>query len=240
MVGRVELKYLVGMELYDELKKRIEPFVVRDRPGYTVRSIYFDTPNLDYYNDKVEGLEIRKKVRIRVYDVKRDNSFAFLEIKRKHGLMIFKNRAVVFYSNLEKFLETGDINKYVLKTEPTSRESARKFLYNLFVYKLKPVILVTYDREAFHGKFNQEIRITFDSELRSLMNPKISDIYVDDVLKFASPNFFVLEIKYPHQDHGMPTWLRSVIYNYELNLVSFSKYVVCFDSHINLLQKLNF
>ncbi|MFN3134369.1 MAG: VTC domain-containing protein, partial [Candidatus Kryptonium sp.] len=159
MVGRVELKYLVRMELYDELKKRIEPFVVRDRPSYTVRSIYFDTPNLDYYNDKVEGLEIRKKVRIRVYDVEKDDSFAFLEIKRKHGLMIFKNRAVVFYSNLEKFLETGDIEKYVLKTEPTSRENARKFLYNLFVHKLKPVILVTYDREAFHGKFNQEIRI---------------------------------------------------------------------------------
>ncbi len=72
------------------------------------------------------------------------------------------------------------------------------------------------------------------------MNPEISDIYVDDGLKYASPDFFILEIKYPYQARGMPSWLKSVIYNYELRLVSFSKYVVCFDSNIMLAQKLNF
>lgn len=233
---RVELKYLVGVELYDRIKSEIAPFVVEDRVDYAVRSIYFDTPNFDYYNDKVEGLEVRKKVRIRVYDVQKDNSLAFLEIKRKHGLTIFKNRAPVFYSNLDDLLKTGDIERYVLNLEPLSKENARKFLYHLYAYNLKPVVLVTYNRDAFHGKFNPLLRITFDRDLRSLLNPKISDIFVEDILKFAMFDFFIMEVKSPSQ--VLPVWLRSIIYNYELKLVSFSKYVICLDSHDILSQKI--
>ncbi len=74
-MNRLEYKYLVPMELLPTIRKEIAPFVEVDphmlKTGwnyYTVHSLYFDTPDLSYYYDKIEGIDIRKKVRLRRYN----------------------------------------------------------------------------------------------------------------------------------------------------------------------------
>ena len=89
---RYERKYLVPNELMNPLRARISPFVrpdifAREKDDgiwqYTVRSIYFDTRNLDFYAEKKEGLIHRRKFRIRGYDKYQPECRVVLEIKRK-------------------------------------------------------------------------------------------------------------------------------------------------------------
>ena len=84
-MNRLEYKYLVPVELLPTLRKLILPYVELDYyasisgiGNYTVRTIYFDTSELKYFFDKIEGLEIRKKVRIRVYNNLNESSMLFL------------------------------------------------------------------------------------------------------------------------------------------------------------------
>ena len=48
-----------------------------------IRSLYFDTPDDQDFQDKVDGLELRRKLRLRTYSPQSD--FAMLEMKQKQG-----------------------------------------------------------------------------------------------------------------------------------------------------------
>ena len=68
-VMKYEYKYLVPNEKLDNLRSSTRPFVFNDKymdlaggEGYTVRTIYFDTPGYEYFHEKIDGLKIRKKV----------------------------------------------------------------------------------------------------------------------------------------------------------------------------------
>lgn len=101
---RFERKYRVPYEQLQELRNQILPFVRPDYfasnvsgiPEYTVRSIYFDTIKLNAIHEKVDGLESRRKLRIRSYDKPSPSSLVFLEIKKKIGEKIGKNRSSFF------------------------------------------------------------------------------------------------------------------------------------------------
>ena len=47
------------------------------------RSLYFDTLDDQDFADKVDGLELRRKIRLRIYSP--SASFAMLEMKQKEG-----------------------------------------------------------------------------------------------------------------------------------------------------------
>ena len=49
--------------------------------GYFIRSLYFDTINNKAFYEKMEGIEERKKYRLRIYDTK-DKNVKF-EIKKR-------------------------------------------------------------------------------------------------------------------------------------------------------------
>jgi len=57
---------------------------------YTVRSIYYDSPAMDSYNEKIEGVKVRQKFRIRGYDSEEESQELFLEIKNKYNNFISK------------------------------------------------------------------------------------------------------------------------------------------------------
>lgn len=230
---RFERKYLVPNNQLVDLRKRMLPFLLPDImaksdkgliPEYTVRSIYFDTPTYDSYYEKVEGLKNRKKLRIRGYNEYVPGCKVFLEIKRKYENNISKNRTLVSFENLPALLETGDLNKYICKNEnsPTAFEDAVKFFFNLKRYSQRPVNLVVYEREPYHGKFDSGVRLTLDKNIRALNHPKITDLFMEDGLSYFWDKFFILEIKY--FTPVMPRWARSLIEEFELKHAALSKY----------------
>ena len=118
---RLEYKFLVNINDLERLREKLEPFVDLDpfvKEGivneYTVRSIYFDSSNFNFYHEKIDGIKIRKKLRIRSYDNKSDNNLVFLEIKNKYDNFIGKNRAPILYHDLAKLLDTKSIETYAL------------------------------------------------------------------------------------------------------------------------------
>ncbi|WP_028980115.1 polyphosphate polymerase domain-containing protein [Sporocytophaga myxococcoides] len=247
MMLRYERKYFVPNDRLDELRARLMPFVnpdVHTKVGesglsqYTVRSIYYDTPFMEYYYEKKEGLEFRNKFRIRGYDNQKEDSIVFLEIKRKLSNRIGKHRATLKFSDLKSLLTTGNTRDYINGPKlPKALKDADKFLFYYYSKSLKPVNLVVYDREAFHGKFDDEVRITFDKNVRTSIYPTIDELYSEERLKLITPGFFVLEIKYYNI---MPTWARSIVEEFSLQLEAISKYSSGLDIHHTTYGRMRF
>lgn len=242
---RLEYKFLVSNNRLEELREAILPFVSLDEYAvrevdkqYTVRSIYFDTMKLDDYRDKLAGIKIRKKLRIRGYNQLNSESIVFLEIKRKYENHISKNRAPVLFSDLELLLQTSDFDKYLLKKKNylDARNDAIKFFYLLKLKNCSSVILIDYDREAFYSKLDSTLRITFDKNLRSKALPAINRLFDDDELNYAIPGKFILELKF---FGGFPTWLQKIIRRFELNRQALSKYTICVDTQYELRRFVN-
>jgi hypothetical protein len=234
MKYRYERKYLVPNYQLDILRKRLMPFLVPDSfgdcgngiPQYTVRSIYFDTPNFDSLLEKTEGLEVRKKLRVRAYNNQSENSEVFLEIKRKLGSRIGKNRALLKYSDLIQTLEYGEFNLLTQKDSQKHNDDAARFFLNLKRYAQRPVNLVVYEREPYHGKFNHEVRITFDKNIRASVFPEITELFDNQKLSPIWKEHFILEIKY--FEGGMPSWVKSIITEFNLKHEALSKYASAF------------
>ncbi len=99
------------------------------------------------------------------------------------------------------------------------RKVLDKFRFNLINRDMRPVVLVTYEREAYIGRENERYRITFDQNIRSLINPRLDQIFEEDN--------FVLEMKF---DERMPRWMTRVVRLLNLRSESYSKYVHGIDA----------
>jgi hypothetical protein len=232
---RLEYKFLVNNADLNKLRNRLLPFVELDpfvKEGssneYVVRSIYYDTSNFDYYYEKIDGYKIRKKLRVRSYDKASNNSLVFLEIKHKYDNFIGKNRSPFLHQNLEELFKTKSIETYGLTNNGYERsiQDGERFFHFVFRNGLKPTILIVYDREAYFSKFDSGLRITFDKNIRFFDNPEVDNLFRDDDLRFAIPNYFVLELKFKN---GYPRWLQNIVREFNLTRSSVSKYTICID-----------
>lgn len=175
-MSRIEYKYLVEKKMMQKLRENILPHVdldkysdIREKKEYTVRSVYYDSLKFDFYHEKIEGIRKRKKVRIRGYNEYSNDSDVFLEIKRKDGPIISKFRSSIAFNNLNSLFETGDVKKYINNgiSGPDTTGNGERFLFQIKNRGLVPAILISYEREAFFYKFNRDLRITLDKNLRS-------------------------------------------------------------------------
>ena len=235
---RMERKYLVPNDKLDMLRKRFSSFVRSDMYStnngsgiydYTVRSIYLDNRRMDCYTEKREGVMYRRKFRIRGYNQKENDSRVVMEIKRKIESRQKKYRSFVMFSDIEKLLNNGNIDKYVISNGSggSAFSEASKFMYHLKKGQFIPTCLISYEREAFHGKIDPGVRITFDKNIRSRLYPEINSLYDDNNMKLLFKNHFILEIKYFQQ--VMPVWARSVIQEFRLRNDALSKYTIGID-----------
>jgi len=241
--SRLEYKYLVPVSQLDAVRDAIKPFVrldkysqSRDNNEYTIRSVYFDTPTMDCYEEKIDGIKVRKKYRIRGYNELNSDGIVFLEIKRKYRNFISKNRAPLYNKDLENLFDSRDIDKYILKFGPAdkSKKDAQRFLFHYFRLNLRPKILIVYEREAYYDKFCDSVRITLDKNLRSApftYHNKLTNGYQ---LKPAFKNHFILELKF---DRGLPLWAKRVIARFAPPKLALSKYTICLDSNSLVCNK---
>lgn len=234
---RLEYKFLVRNASLSSLRSELAPFFKvdqfaqnREPQQYTVRSIYFDTNNLDCYFQKSDGIRDRRKLRIRGYNEADDRSIVFLEIKKKCDNTISKFRSPVPYEKVDELMRTQIAEHHVLSTngEKQAFESARRFLYHCARKSLRPTALVTYDREAFFCKFNPYLRITFDKNLRHRISPNTRQLFCETDMEPSLANCFIMEVKF---SLGFPDWLQSIIRRYGLYRQALSKYTICLDRH---------
>jgi hypothetical protein len=111
---------------------------------------------------------------------------------------------------------------------PLAEDNLKRFFYHYHCDRLRPVVLVIYEREAFLGRHDETIRVTFDKNLRSIAFPSVDDLYSDDRARRALKDSFILEVKF--NDH-YPEWMKKVIGTLGLKRQSASKYVISIDTH---------
>lgn len=234
---RYEYKYIVHESKLESLREMVLPFVNLDEfietsgnNQYSVRSVYFDTPRFDFYFEKIDGIKNRKKVRLRGYDKESADNTVFLEIKRKYEIPIVKYRAPIKFVDAIDMFKNTMINGHILKNDkfPKGYENSQRFFFQVFSKNLRPVVLITYEREAYLSKFDKTVRVTFDKNLRSRAYPAIENIYSEDRLKRSLHNHFILEIKF---NNHFPHWMSPVVARLGLHKQSASKYVISIDEN---------
>jgi len=231
---RYELKYHIPRNFIPDLRALIEPYAIHDPhcadlPGnnYTVRSIYFDSEDLRFYFDKLDSVRVRKKLRVRTYNLADDAAPAFLEIKRKIGRRGLKERLMLDIGEVDGAIGAEDVEEVLPGLSFLSRKVLDRFRFNLRTRDMSPVVLVVYEREAFIGRENERYRVTFDQNIRSLINPQMEQMFVENELRQFEEEYFVLEMKF---DERMPRWMTRVVRDLDLQSQSYSKYEYGIDA----------
>ncbi|MBP2257168.1 SPX domain protein involved in polyphosphate accumulation [Virgibacillus campisalis] len=165
---RKEQKYLITTDQYEELVRRMSPYMRADINGeegkYTVTSLYFESPENTIYFETKNKLAFRQKLRLRVYDDIDKDGTAFFEIKQKHKKVVNKRRMILPLSEAYRYLDTPEepLNHF----EASNTQVLREIDNFRRLYNLHPEMIVSYDRHALHGVYDPELRVTFDLNLR--------------------------------------------------------------------------
>lgn len=229
---RYEFKYLVPVNKIDALRQRLRPFVQEDTFAgrqqdhqYTVRSIYYESPGFRSYNEKLAGVERRFKLRIRGYNQCQPESTVFLEVKRKYGVFISKNRAPVLWSTLPLLLKDHDVDRHIIVKRgfEAGQADAHHFFYHLITKHMQPAIHIAYEREAFFTTFDRRIRITFDKNIRFRQDSSAMSLFMVKGLLPLYRNHFVFELKF-HE--SLPEWLADILTSFGLQRSAISKYAL--------------
>lgn len=217
VVNRRELKYSIGESDYFRINKILSTILTSDPNnkdyGYTIRSLYFDSLNNDDYYSKIGGEEVRKKIRLRIYDV--DTDEVKLEIKRKINLNQIKESMIITKEDAIKLInkEYDVLLKY--------KSSTAKSAYNIMTMgQYRPVVLVDYERRAYMHVENN-IRVTLDSNIRS--NEFDFDMFNKDLTLIPVFDNYdaILEVKY---DGELFCWISQALAGLDAVNQSLSKY----------------
>ena len=227
---RFEYKYIIPNTQLVKLREMIAPFVQLDKYArnhggeYTVRSIYFDTPELECYREKIAGVKRRNKVRLRGYNGGGNGDTVFFEIKKKVDEPLFKNRVSMTFAEALKTLEGREV------TDVIASENARRFLYHLYARRMQPVVTVIYEREPFQAllkDLDNDLRITFDKNLRAVPYPTIEDLYREESARPVDGNHFIMEVKF---NRYLPAWVKTIIASFGLKKGPASKYALSVEA----------
>jgi SPX domain protein involved in polyphosphate accumulation len=150
MSFRIEKKLFIKSENLGDFKDKLISEGVKDLyKSRKVQSIYFDNNNKDMYNDSIEGLNPRKKIRVRNYPDSNDKNF-LLENKISSIEGRFKVNKKISQNHFNHLKSVGIFDKK----------------YGV----CKPILNIIYDREYL---IKENIRITLDTNiLYNLYNNK--------------------------------------------------------------------
>ena len=113
MSFRIEEKLFIKKENLIQFKEHLfKKKVSKLYNSRIIKSLYFDNMKLDMYNDSIEGLLPRKKIRIRKYPNDKEGKI-FLEIKNSSVEGRYKKRKIINQSEYENKILTGILdNQY--------------------------------------------------------------------------------------------------------------------------------
>ena len=107
MSFRIEEKlYIKSEHLIDFKQFLVENSAKQLHQPRLIKSLYFDNLNFNMYNDSIEGIVPRKKIRIREYPSGDDKNF-YLEIKSSSVEGRFKTRTIVDNRKVAYYKKVG-------------------------------------------------------------------------------------------------------------------------------------
>lgn len=216
-VLRNEKKFLLNIAEFIQTSHCFEKVLIQDPHngvhGYKVRSLYFDTVNDRDLMEKQDGVEVRRKIRLRIYNP--TDEFAMLEMKQKQGNQQLK-RSLVMPREDAIALTKGEYSCLL-----SYKESFAQECYALMQYRCyRPKTIVEYNRKAFIAKENK-IRITFDHNI--IATESCFDLFSTDLLMnpVMDKSAVVLEVKY---NGFLLSYIKQLLDRVDKSELSVSKY----------------
>ena len=181
----IENKYLVSNIDKQRFLCAFKNLLVPDENGenghYFVSSIYFDTDNFDFYQDKLEGEFFKLKIRIRRYSLDSKTWVSpKLELKIKHSENTIKYSRIITSEDVDRLSKASLSGYEVLKMFNFDKKIPKEYLLGRV---FKPVTEIIYDRDAYTFPSVPDFRITFDYKicLENLLKRGCKKTYLPEI-----------------------------------------------------------
>lgn len=221
-VFRNEWKYFLSPWECAALRQRFREIMKPDpythNGMYMIRSLYFDDYWNSAYNEKMAGVNERKKYRIRIYNY--SDSSIKLERKMKVSSYIHKDSASITREEFDLIME-GRYD-FLLRHK---HQLCREFYYECMSNVMRPKVIVDYEREPYIME-EGDVRVTFDCSVRAaaatenIFNPELPSFEV------FPPGKTVMEVKFTE---FLPQLIRDVLPPGEQEFSAISKYTYCYE-----------
>lgn len=210
---RYELKYILTARQADRLHTLMKGYMTPDAYGRSrCGSIYFDTPDYRLIRRSLERPAYKEKLRIRFYGDKTAAEEMFLELKKKYDHVVYKRRLTVAeYLDPERQTQISKEIRYFSELYPGLGPSAH----------------ISCDREAWYGKGDPDLRLTFDRDIRYKeylrMDGAAAGYYLPQGpgMALLPEGTVLLEVK---TAMGLPRWLLDFLNEEKIYKRRFSKY----------------
>lgn len=216
---RHEWKHVLNYADLLTLRHRLGAVMERDPHAvngkYHIRSLYFDNPDDKALREKIDGVNIREKFRIRLYNW--DTSLIKLEKKSKRNGLGTKYSANLTAEEAQKIVD-GDLDWMMASDQALVQELYCKMRYQ----RLEPKTIVDYTREPFIFRPGN-VRVTLDYDIRT--GQERTDFLDPEVVTIPAGDAPILvEVKW---DEFLPTIIRDAVTLPDRRVGSFSKYAQC-------------
>ena len=193
---RHEKKFLITFEqkeiILDKLKDNL---VLDERNGnkgvYNVYSLYFDDDFDDIIRISVSKPPYKEKLRMRSYKLSpTDSDKIYLEIKKKYNKVGNKRRISLSYNeclDYIKGIKRPSFDDYL------SNQVLKEIDQVLRRNEIYPKMFIGCKREAFFGKYDRTLRITFDTDI-TYRNYNVN--FDDDKGEILLKDRIVMEVKF--------------------------------------------
>ena len=192
---------------------KIDPNAINGK--YLIRSLYFDNLSDKVLREKLDGVNIREKFRIRYYNG--DTSLIRLEKKSKWNGLGSKQSDTLTRDEAQSVVD-GELDWMPVSDRPLVQELYSK----MKAQGLRPKTIVDYTREPFvYAPGN--VRVTLDFNIRTGLN--CTDfLNLNCVTIPARDAPVILEVKW---DTFLPDIIRDAVQLEGRHTAAFSKYAAC-------------
>ena len=211
--ARYEKKYFLTPQQQEAVMEGLRPHMRADEYGsYTICNLYYDTPDWRLIRASIEKPAYKEKLRVRSYGVPAQDGTVFVEIKKKCEGVVYKRRICA-----DVRLAAKDLPRAAMMQ---GGQIGREIGWFLHTYPVSPRVFLAYDRTAFAGVEDPELRVTFDRNIR--WRDTALDLRLGSMGAPLGPQDRILmELKLP----GVcPLWLSRLLSEVGAFPTSFSKY----------------
>ena len=236
--NRYELKYFIHVSQQSNLIRDLETMVTPDPHGddsasYRIINLYYDSPDMQGFWSKMDGLKFRRKLRLRIYPRESLQSVkeGMVEIKQRINETVQKRRIQLPLEDAEALCGGWlDLDRVPEDDLATANEIA----YMVHALDVQPTAITSYRREAYvGGMYDAGLRITFDTDFRGRVNAlQVNEDTVNRLM--MSPDWCILEVKV---NETLPQWVISLLAKHQCRRQRVSKYCAVVASANNIKSR---
>lgn len=216
---RYELKYRMNTRQLQAVLAAMAPHMVPDVYSHSsIRNLYLDTPDFLLVRRSLEKPVYKEKLRVRSYGRAGADAPVFVELKKKYRSVVYKRRVSMPQQQALDCVAGA-------APWPASQIGAELAYAADFYKTLRPAVFLSYERDSFRGAAEEELRVTFDRQIRYRRHGLTLDSGTAGI-PLLPPDQVLMEVKVAG---GLPLWMVRVLSEQNIFKTSFSKYGTAYE-----------